>query len=308
MRIAVCSRSFGKNEFLMKEIDRLNCEVTYYKGPYSLQGQALIDFLQDKSIAVLGLESIDGSVLDLCPRLKVVCKMGTGTDKIALDELYKRGIAFYNTPGFNKYAVAELVLAHTLVLARNLKANINNVVKEKWKQQLGSELRGKSLGLFGFGSIGQEVARMFSALGCSIMAYDIHSSLIEKTEYVKLVSKQELFSKADIISIHIPLLDSTRHCIDQALIDSMKSGSVFINTSRGEVVDQSALVKRLLQGDIMAGLDVLHNEPKVDFSLTKLPNVIVTPHIGGSTQEAVVHNGLAIIDFLKRMISNNVTV
>jgi phosphoglycerate dehydrogenase-like enzyme len=298
--IGVCSRSFGKNEFLKKEIERDYCKVTYYKGSSSLKDQELIDFLQNKSIAILGLEKITKNVLDGCPQLKIICKMGTGTDKIDLNELDKRKIQFYNTPGFNKFAVAELVLIHTLTLARKIKQNMDNIEKKQWKQNLGFELRGKCLGLLGFGAIGQEVARVFFELGCSVVAYDVNSTLIDETEHVSGVTKEELFSTADIVSIHIPLLASTQNFVDESLIYSMKKGSILINTSRGEVVDQAALLGRLQEGDIAAGLDVLHNEPEVDFSLIKLPNVLVTPHIGGSTEEAVARNGQAIIGFLKK--------
>lgn len=296
--IGVCSRSFGKNESLVKELDQLNCMVTYYKGSATLKGKPLVDFLEDKTVAILGLEKITTSVLDYCPKLKVICKMGTGKDKIDLHALNQRGITFFNTPGFNKHAVAELVLAHALMLVRNLKANINNIANNQWKQSLGGELHGKCIGILGFGAIGQEVASVFYALGCHVIAYDINKSLIEKTEYVKLVTKEELFLKSDVISLHIPLSDCTRNLVDEKLIDLMKNGTVFINTSRGEVVDQNALVKRLITGNILAGLDVLHNEPEVDFSLSKLPNVLVSPHIGGSTFESVLSNGKKIISYI----------
>lgn len=298
LKIGVCSRSFSKNQALVKELGQLDCTIIYHKGSSSLRDKGLIDFLQDKTVAILGLEKITSSVLDACSKLKVICKMGTGTDKVDIDELKKRDIHFFNTPGFNKYAVAELVLTHALTLVRNIKANIHNVDRRQWKQQIGGELRGKCLGLLGFGAIGQEVARVFYALGCHLIAYDINHSLIEKTEYVKLVTKEELFLNSDMISIHTPLSYSTRNLVDAKLIDLMKNGTVFINTSRGEVVDQDALVKRLITGDILAGLDVLHNEPEVDFSLSKLPNVLVTPHVGGSTFESILSNGREIISYI----------
>lgn len=306
--VAVCSRSFGRNKHLRQHLDHTFSSVVYYEGQSSLQDDSLIDFLQDKSVAILGLEKITPRILDACPDLKVICKMGTGIDKIDLEELEKREILFFNTPGFNKHAVAELVLTHALILVRNIKVNLDNVANRQWKQSLGGELYGKRLGLLGFGAIGQEVARISSALGCSICAYDINQSLIDQSQYVEYVSKSELFSQSDIISIHIPLLDSTRNTVNEALINLMKSGSIIINTSRGEVLDQTALLKRLNTGDISAGLDVLHSEPQVDFGLSQLSNILITPHIGGSTNEAVRQNGMSIINFLKSKISDANTI
>jgi phosphoglycerate dehydrogenase-like enzyme len=308
LSVGVCSRSFGRNQYLRQHLEQNFLQVIYHDGKSTLKDDLLIDFLHDKSIAILGLEKITSKVLDACPNLKIFCKMGTGTDKIDLDELKRRNIAFFNTPGFNKHAVAELVLALALVLIRRLPVNISHVKNQQWKQQLGNELRGKQLGLLGFGAIGQEVARVFSVLGCSVVAYDINPSVIEQTDGVDFVSKQALFSQSDIISIHVPLIESTQSCVDKDLIDSMKPKSLLINTSRGEVIDQSAMTARLLKGDIQAGLDVLHHEPSVDFSLAQLPNVIVTPHIGGSTHEAVKQNGITIIEFLKDSINNTVTM
>jgi phosphoglycerate dehydrogenase-like enzyme len=306
--IGVCSRSFGKNGPLRQRLGKYFSQVSYYDGECSLKDDALIEFLRDKTVAILGLEKITSKVLDACPNLKVICKMGTGTDKVDINELKKRDIQFFNTPGFNRHAVAELVLTHTLMLVRKMKANIENISNRQWKQNLGGELYGKRIGLVGFGAIGQEVARIFSALGCEVSAFDINSELIKKTEYTEPASKEILFSKSDIITIHIPLLDNTRNFVDAKLIDSMKKGSILINTSRGEIVDQEALRRRLLTGEISAGLDVLNDEPSVDFSLSKLHNTLITPHIGGSTHEAVARNGFAIISFLKNTISNAITL
>jgi Phosphoglycerate dehydrogenase and related dehydrogenases len=122
--IGVCSRSFGGNKDLRHHIEKYFSPIAYHDGPSSLKGDALIDFLQDKSIGILGLEEITTNVLDACPDLKIICKMGTGTDKIDLDELNRRNIAFFYTPGFNKHAVAELVLALALMLVRPLPVNI----------------------------------------------------------------------------------------------------------------------------------------------------------------------------------------
>ena len=299
-KVVVCSRSFSKNAKLREMLQMQFSHVTFNTSNQTFQGGDLLQFIKEAEVIIIGLEKIDRAIIDQCPNLKFVCKMGTGIDKVDVEALKEKGINFFHTPGFNKRAVAELVLIHALNLVRKIPQNVDDNNLKAWKQVIGAQLSDRHIGILGFGAIGKEVAGLFHAMGCEVSAYDIDPSLF-KNQDIPYVDPITLFKTCDIVSIHIPLLPGTKGFVCEKYINALKSGSILINTARGEIVDQDALKSRLKKNEIYAGLDVLLHEPNIDLDMTKLENVFVTPHIGGSTIEAVKMNASLIIDKLKRL-------
>lgn len=255
-----------------------------------------------------GRVPIDREVVNAATRLKMIQRTGVGTDTLDLEVLREKNIPVYVNTGVNSRSVAEHTLMLILAVLRRLTLVDASVKRGNWlKQELGiqcNELGGKTVGLIGMGNIGMEVAKMLRAFGVKILYYDI-SKLSEDKEQelnINFCSLSELLKKVDILSLHCPLNSRTEGMIGRKEIESMKSGSIIINTSRGRLIDEDALVDLLISGHIKgAGLDVYSKEPLPNNSpLLNLDNVILTPHIGGVTHEAfhrMIREGLQNIKF-----------
>ena len=203
-----------------------------------------------------------------------------------------------NAPEAPTYSVAELVIGLMIAALRGIPRGDMALKEGKWikKELLGRELNGKTLGIVGFGRIGQEVAKRALAFNMKVLTYDVIGELAKKAEELGVefvgTTKEALYKllkESDIITLHVPLLPSTYHMIGREEISLMKNGAVIINTSRGGIIDEKALYEALKEGKIAAAaLDVFENEPPTDVSLklAQLPNVVATPHIGASTEEA----------------------
>jgi len=242
-------------------------------------------------------------LLDKAPKLEFVGRLGVGLDNIDLDACKARGIHVQPATGANSDSVAEYVIAAMLMLARGAYQSNTDVVSGAWPRNklIGGEVGGKTLGLIGFGGIAQEVARRAAALDMTITAYDpfvpADSPLWQKAKSVTL---DELFAESDFISLHVPLVDETRHLINGGAISKMKPTASVINTARGGVVDDAALANALRDGNLGgAALDVFETEPVTAESgriFENLDNVILTPHIAGVTAESNVRVSTMIAD------------
>ncbi|MEW5896330.1 MAG: D-glycerate dehydrogenase [Nanoarchaeota archaeon] len=239
-------------------------------------------------------EKINKEIIDANPDLKVISNYAVGYDNIDLEYATKKGIPVCNTPNQEVVnAVAEHTFALMLSLAKHLHESDEHIRKHKWKTWspelfLGEQVKGKILGIIGLGRIGCGVAeRAAHGLGMNTLYYDvIRNSKFEKEFKAKYVSLSTLLKKADFITLHVPLLPSTRHLIGRKQLAMMKKTAYLINTSRGPVIDEKALIYALKNRQIGgAGLDVYEKEPNVDPELTKLKNVILTPHTASATIE-----------------------
>ncbi|AFK64258.1 D-3-phosphoglycerate dehydrogenase [Advenella kashmirensis WT001] len=257
--------------------------------------EALLQSLANATaLIVRNRTQVNAQLLAHAPRLQVVGRLGVGLDNIDMDLCADKGITVYPAVGANAQAVAEYVIATTFVLLRGAYLASAQVTAGKWpRPQLsnGLEVAGRTLGLVGFGGIGQLTARLASALGMKIAAYDpmINSdSPIWAGTGAMQMSLDELLQHSDVVSLHTPLTKETRHLINASRIARMKAQAVLINTSRGGIVDEQALVAALQAGKLLgAALDVFEDEPvKAKNSLPDMPNLILTPHIAGLTQEA----------------------
>lgn len=300
-RVAVCSRSFSRHPILRRELIAQYPNATFNDAGVSLLGDVLIDFLSGHDKAVIALERIDADVLVALPDLRVISKYGVGFDGIDLHALINRGVELGWTGGVNRTSVAELVIGLAISLLRLVPQANAEVRAGNWKQAVGRQLSARTFGIVGCGHVGKELARMLRAgFGCEVLLNDIE----DRTDFVREVGAAQvdlptLLNRADVISLHLPLEVTTRGLFDAATLAQMRPDAILINTARGGLVDEVALERALRAGFLAgAGFDVFAVEPPEDKALIGLPNVIVTPHIGGSAEEAILAMGRAAIDGL----------
>jgi len=248
---------------------------------------------------IAGLDEVNASVIEEANRLKVIARYGVGIDRVDVGEATGRGIVVTNTPGANSAAVAELTIALVLSLARKLIAAGEAVRHGEWPAMNGIGIRGKTVGLIGLGSVGREVARRLKGFACNILAFDPFIEPEIADEYgVRLVPLEELLGHADFVSLHAPATDLTLGMVNQEFLGRMKTGAFLINTARGALVDEQALMSALGSGRLQgAALDCFSREPPdKDNPLLRHPQVIATPHIAAHTDEAVNRMGWAALE------------
>jgi len=265
------------------------------------------------ALVVRSATKVTREVIDAAKNLKVIGRAGVGVDNIDVESASKRGILVMNTPGGNTISAAEHTMSMLLALSRCIpQANIS-LKSRQWEKKkfLGTEIFKKTLGIIGVGRIGGEVAKRAQSFGMDIIAYDPFISKAHAREVgVKLVSFQELITQADYITIHVPLTPETKHIINRETINQMKEGVKIINCARGGIIDEAALAEAVKSGKVGgAALDVFENEPPFDSPVLGLENIIVTPHLGASTEEAQINVArdiaLQVLDFLKKGIVRN---
>jgi glyoxylate reductase len=238
-----------------------------------------------EALAVVA-EPVDDRTLDLLPNLRVVANYGAGYDLVDVDACRRRGVVVTNTPGVTSAATADLTLGLILAVRRRIPAGDAFVRSGQWgsgwadEPLKGDEVTGSTLGIVGLGRIGRAVSQR--ARGFDMRILYARRTPSDELGYRPL---DELLAEADVVSLHLPLTEETRGLIDAERLALMRDGSALINTARGQIVDEPALVAELLSGRLQAGLDVFADEPEVPRELFELPNVVVTPHLGTATQE-----------------------
>ncbi|WP_446744884.1 phosphoglycerate dehydrogenase [Silvibacterium acidisoli] len=255
----------------------------------------------------------DDALMAAAPKLRVIGRAGVGVDNIDAEAATRRGIVVMNTPGANAIAVAELTIGLMIALGRQIPKANSTMHAGKWEKKSlqGSELRGKKLGVLGLGRIGLDVARRARAFGMELIGHDpFVSQAIARENNITLVSTEELFAQADYLTLHVGLTPQTAGIINEKTIATMKKGVRIVNCARGELIVDEALAEALKNGRIAgAALDVFHKEPLKDSPFFGLENVILTPHIAGSTneaQEAVgVQIALQVREYLKLGVVQN---
>ena len=233
---------------------------------------------------------VTARIIEAADKMKYIGRAGVGVDNIDTDAATKKGIIVSNAPEGNTLAATEHTIAMMMALARNIPQATASLKKGEWKRSkfMGNEMNGKVLGVVGFGRIGREVAKRAQALQMTVIAYDpFIPAEVGAAMGVEMMSVAELFTKADVITVHTPLIPSTTHIVNKESIATMKTGVRLINCARGGIIDEAALYDALVSGKVAgAALDVFEIEPPTDSPLLKLDSVIVTPHLGASTVEA----------------------
>ena len=236
------------------------------------------------ALVVRNRTQVTRDLIEAAPKLKVIARAGVGLDNIDIQAADENGVVVAAALGINAVAVAELTLGLAISLARSIVDRDKSTRSGEWNRGAGSEISGKTWGLLGFGATGRAVARLLQGFGCEVLAFD---PFVKSAEGVKLTTLDEVISKSDVISIHLPATKDTTGLINRSLLEKMKKSALIINVGRGEVVNESEL-ETALKDNVIAGaaLDVRVSEPPRDDLFKGLQNVILTPHIAGITKES----------------------
>jgi D-3-phosphoglycerate dehydrogenase len=281
--------------------------------PDQMEGGLAAQLESADALIVRSAVQVNAELLSKARKLRVIGRAGVGVDNIDLEPATRQGIAVMNTPGANAVAVAEHTLAMMLALARHLCRANELMHAGKWEKKSlqGTELRGKTLGIVGLGRVGMEVAKRARAFGMDIIAHDPFVSVaVAKEQGIAIAKLEEVYAAADYLTLHVGLTPQTAGMINADSLKRMKRGVHLVNCARGELADEAALAHALKQGQVAgAALDVFAHEPLKNSPLTALDNVILTPHIGGSTHEAQEAVGyqiaLQVKEYLKHGVIQN---
>ena len=277
-----------------------------YGRPMTLEER--LPYLADISAVVAGADDWGEEIFARAPHLKVIARFGVGVDQVDLAAAKAHGIKVANARGANADSVAEFALAGMLSVLRNVVGLDRSTRAGGWDRFVGHTLRGKRVGLVGFGAIAQYLARLLSGFQVEVVCYDLVESPAAAELHVTYVSLDELLRTSDVISLHVPGTEQTRHLIDAAALEKMKPNAVLVNTARGSVVDESALYRALTQHRICgAALDVHATEPSsAEDPLYQLDNVVVFPHTAAETYETYHAIGILTAQIVLDVLERNV--
>ena len=294
----LASDGMEKSAIAALEAKGCQVDVQFYDPDALCEAVKNYDALIVRSATKVREPQIDAACMT--GKLKIVIRAGVGIDNIDKVCAEGHGISVCNTPRASSNAVAELALAHMLSVARFISAAGHTMREGKWEKKAyeGIELSGKTVGIVGYGRIGQTLGKSCQALGMNVLAYDIYKVPELECETMRYVEMDELLAKSDFVSLHVPSLPG-QPLINAETLAKMKDGVIIINTSRGTNVDEAALLDALNSGKVYgAGLDVFAEEPAKNTALYTHPRVSSTPHIGASTEEAQKRIGAEIVDIL----------
>jgi len=305
--IAVTSRSFCKNTALVSELKMRYSQVILNETGKTLVDHDLINFLSKADKAIIGIEDMSAEHLAKIPNLKVISKYGVGLNNIDLEYCKSHNIKLGFIPGVNKQSVAELALTLILISLRKIHTNHAEILRGEWPQTKGLELRGKKVGILGFGNIGQTLAKLLSIFECEISFFD--QKIFTENELLDICAANSLqpdnlnqnnlsdvLTESDIISIHLPLNDETANIFNAQAFERLKQSAVIVNTSRGGIVKEEDMAKFLLSHpESFAAFDVFSDEPVKDKTLFNLDNFFGTSHRSSLTHEGINAMGMAAI-------------
>ncbi len=273
-------------------------------------------FTEDELIALLegcdgyvaGLDNITAKVIENCPQLKVISRWGVGYDKVDIAAAAKAGIAVTYTPGVMAVSVAELALGMMIDCARRITVQDGQVRSGLWAPVNGMELFGKSVGIIGYGAIGKQLGRLTTGIGMTTYAYDpFMDEAYAKKSNVIPADIDDIVKNCDIVSVHVPYMESTKNIISRERIFSMKDGAILINAARGGLVDEEAAAEALKSGKLAAAaFDAFVQEPPTSSPLLTAPNAVLLPHTGSHTVDAVKRMGmLAVTNVIQELCGVN---
>jgi D-3-phosphoglycerate dehydrogenase len=291
MKVLVLAKLHPQGVQLLQE----TCEVEVAPD---LSEEEIIKRVQNASaVIVRSKPKITKAIIDAGPHLKVIGRAGVGLDNVDVKYAQSKGIKVVNTPEASTESVAEHVFALLLSKVRDICRADHSLREGKWikKELMGTELMGKTIGIIGFGRIGSRLGEIAAAFGMKVLAYDV-IDISERASEVgaEVCSLDDILARSDFITLHVPLLPSTKNMISESEIKKMKPQAVIINTSRGGVIDEKALHSALSEKRIQAALDVFEVEPLTESPLLDLDNIVVTPHIAASTKEGQMRAGVDV--------------
>lgn len=306
-KVAVTSRSFSTHPELRSALMQHYPQATFNETGKTLDGDALIHFLKGHDSAIVGLERFNADIFAHLPQLKVISRFGVGLDTLDIPAMKSLGIKLAYTAGANKRAVAELVIAFAIAMLRNLPQLHQEIKNGQWQPRKGRQLTGATVGIMGMGAIGQDLACLLKSFDCEILCFDLIShDLFCEQHHIRQTDLETLLRESEIVSLHLPLTTETKYLLNSQRLSLMQPKAILINAARGGLVDEAA-VKAMLKNQTLAAaaFDVFATEPPADQELLSLSNFYATPHIGGSTEEAILAMGKAAIDGLKKAVIPN---
>lgn len=290
-RLLVTPTSYGKsNPAARRVLEEMFAQVVFNDTGKPLKAAQLAELLPGIDGYIAGLDEINAAALANADRLKVISRYGVGVDNVDLDAARQHGIVVTNTPAANSISVAELTIGLILVLCRQIPAANEATHRGDWPRLDGVALHRKTVGIVGLGSIGGHVARRLTGFDCTLLGYDVAMDAGIAGQYnLQFVGMEEILERSDFVTLHVPLTEKTHKMVNDAWISRMKPGAFLINTSRGELVDETALLRGLQTGRLRgAGLDTFSSEPPDPSNpLLQCKQVILTPHTGAHTDDAI---------------------
>jgi D-3-phosphoglycerate dehydrogenase len=300
MRILVSDQLSEEGLKILKEVNEFQVDVKLKLKPEELK-EAIKDY---DALVVRSSTKVTKDIVEAGKNLKVIGRAGVGLDNVDLEAATQKGIIVMNTPAGNTISTAEHTMSMILALSRNITQANASLKKGEWRRSefMGVELYNKILGIIGFGRIGREVARRALAFGMKVVTYDpFLSREVAEGLGIEVVEMKDLLTTADYITVHTPLTDETKHIISDKQFELMKKSSRLVNCARGGIIDENALIRALREGKISgAALDVFENEPlPAESELLKLNNIIITPHLGASTEEAQINVAIEVAEIVR---------
>ena len=308
MKILVCD---NLEEKVIEKLSELG-EVTNISDSKTKTEELLSNIVDTDIVVIRSSTKINKDILQKANKLKIIARCGVGIDNIDIEEATNKEIYVTNSPNANIISVAELTIGLIISAARNIHTSNNSLKDKNWDRNkfLGTELYKKQLGLIGFGKAAREVAKRLTAFGMEIVFYDPYVEASE--DEANKVELDELLKTSDVISIHVVKNEETKNMINDEKLNLIKKGGILVNTSRGGIVDEVALFQRSSDDVIFAGLDVFIKEPPDINNTFSTSNIVTTPHLGASTQEAQLRAGLEtvqnILDILNGELSSVINI
>lgn len=291
MKVLITPRGFANVG--LDQVERMRSqglEVHYNATGKAYTHDEFKEFAKDADAIIVGVDTMDKEMMEGCPKLKAICKFGVGTDNIDVEYAKEKGIYVGRCVGSNSKSVAEHVIAMMFCEAKNLYPSLRDVKQHMWNKPTGLEISGKKIGIIGFGMIGKYLADFAYGLGMEVYTYDAFEIAKEEAQkhHVQISTLETILTQCDYISLHVPLLDSTRHMISTKEFKMMKNSACVLNAARGGIVDEDALYEALVNGEIRSAcFDVYSEEPpKEDDKLLQLDNFLLTPHTAARSAEA----------------------
>ena len=304
MKILITPTSLKADSPAVISLKEIGGDLVFNPYDRPLSERELIPLLKDCDGYLAGLDNVTARVIEESPKLKVISRYGVGCDRVDLCAAAQKHVTVTNTPGANSEAVGELAFSIILALARKLTYLNEKTKMNQWVRTSGMELKGKCLGILGLGAVGKVVARCAAGMEMEIKAYDpfIDEIYCAKNN-IQSVSLRDIIEGADVISLHLPLSSATYHMINRDVIASMKKNVIWVNTSRGGLIDENAALDALENGKIGGlGLDAYEEEPPKNSPLFLFDNVLLTPHSGAHTKEAADKMAAMAVQNLKDVL------
>lgn len=253
---------------------------------------------------ILMMHPVAENIMSKLPKLKVIARFGVGYDNVNLEDASSHHIVVTNTPGANATAVAETAVMHMLMAGRSFYQQRQSITDNIGHVPVGQEITGKTIGIIGFGAIGQKIDELLTGFNVNVLAYARHEKSVKNG---RMATLEDIYTKSDFIVLALPSTPETHHMINADVFEKMKTNAVLVNIARGSVVDEQALITALKSGKIAgAGLDVVENEPIANNNeLLTLPNVFVTPHVAAKSREAFDSVGFVAAQEVVRVLNND---